>query len=60
MTCIFPAIFVGHFLGMKGEELGISLVGRIVGAIAHAKEQFHGSELVRPRSTYNGILPQQG
>lgn len=57
MTFILPAIFVGHFLGMRGEELGISSVGRVAGWIAHAMEQFHGSVLVRPRSVYKGILP---
>ncbi|MES2898884.1 MAG: citrate synthase [Pseudomonadota bacterium] len=60
LAFIMPAIFVGHFLGMRGEELGITSVGRIVGWLAHAMEQFHGSELVRPRSAYVGLLPKAG
>ncbi len=53
-----PAIFVGHFLGMRGEELAITSVGRIAGWLAHAMAQFHGSELIRPRSAYIGQLPK--
>ena len=59
MNFILPVVYIGHFLGMKGEELGISSVGRIIGWIAHAMEQFHGSELIRPRSSYTGRLPKQ-
>lgn len=58
MNFILPSVFVGQFLGMEGEELGISSVGRIVGWIAHAMEQFHDNALTRPRSTYTGLLPR--
>lgn len=58
MDFILSAMYVGHLLGMRGEELGISSVGRIVGWIAHAMEQFHGGELKRPSSKYTGLLPQ--
>lgn len=54
---IVPAIFLGRLLGLKGEELAVSTIGRMVGWIAHAMEQFHDSELFRPRTTYSGPLP---
>lgn len=57
MNFILPSVFIGQFLGMHGEELGISSVGRIVGWLAHAMEQYHSSVLIRPRSQYRGILP---
>lgn len=58
MSFILPSVFIGQFLGMQGEELGISSVGRIVGWLAHAMEQYHSGELIRPRSQYTGILPR--
>jgi citrate synthase len=54
---ILPAIFVGHRLGLAGEELAITAVGRMVGWIAHAMEQYHENELVRVRVAYTGPLP---
>jgi citrate synthase len=57
MEFIVPALFIGHRLGLRGDELGLSALGRIVGWVAHAMEQFHGHELVRPRATYVGLLP---
>jgi citrate synthase len=54
---IMPALFVGHRLGFKGEELAIAALGRMVGWIAHAMEQFHQDELIRPRASYVGPLP---
>ncbi|HEX9391809.1 MAG TPA: citrate synthase [Usitatibacteraceae bacterium] len=59
MEFIVPAVFIGNRLGMHGEELGISSVGRVVGWIAHAMEQFHENELIRTHSTYVGPLPKQ-
>lgn len=58
MNFIVPAMYIGHRLGMHGEELSISSVGRIVGWIAHAMEQFHSGELKRPTARYTGILPR--
>lgn len=54
---ILPAIFVGHRMGLAGEELAITAVGRMVGWIAHAMEQYHDNELVRVRVAYTGPLP---
>lgn len=57
MDFFVTALFVGHKLGLAGEEHAVSGVGRIVGWIAHAMEQYLHSELVRPRARYVGQLP---
>ena len=57
MDFIIPALFIGHRLGLRGDELTLSGLGRLVGWIAHAMEQFHGHEFIRPRATYVGPLP---
>lgn len=54
---IVPTVFLGKILGLKGEELAISTVGRMVGWIAHAMEQYQDNELFRPRASYVGRLP---
>lgn len=54
---IVPCVFLGKILGLKGEELVVSTVGRMVGWIAHALEQYQDNELFRPRATYGGRLP---
>lgn len=50
-------MFLGKILGLKGEELAVSTVGRMVGWIAHAMEQYQDNELFRPRAAYVGRLP---
>lgn len=55
---ILPAIFVGRKLGLQGQELAIAGLGRMAGWIAHAMEQYHEHELVRPRARYTGNLPE--
>jgi citrate synthase len=57
MDYIVAALFVGHYLGFAGEELAVSALGRMVGWIAHAMEQFHHHDLVRPGASYTGLLP---
>ncbi|ETN86642.1 hypothetical protein NECAME_16243 [Necator americanus] len=57
MDFILTTLFVGHKLGITGEEYAITSVGRIVGWIAHAMEQQLHGELVRPRARYVGRLP---
>ncbi len=54
---IVPTVFLGKLLGLKGEELAVSTVGRMVGWIAHAMEQYQENELFRPRAAYVGRLP---
>ncbi|MDI3379942.1 citrate/2-methylcitrate synthase [Xenophilus aerolatus] len=58
MDFILPALFVGHKLGLQGEELAVSAIGRLVGWMAHAMEQFFEREYVRPRANYVGALPE--
>ena len=57
MEFILPAVFVGRRLGLVGDELAISAIGRTVGWIAHAMEQFLFHKLIRPTSAYVGPLP---
>jgi citrate synthase len=51
-------LFVGRKLGLAGQEIAIGTIGRTAGWIAHAMEQYHGSDMIRPRATYTGPLPE--
>jgi citrate synthase len=42
----------------RGSALGLILVGRTVGWIGHAIEQYAAGALIRPRARYIGILPE--
>lgn len=53
---VIPLIFLGHKLGMKGNELAVGTVGRAVGWIAHAQEEMQQSPQ-RRKATYVGALP---
>jgi citrate synthase len=44
----------------RGAALGMLLVGRTVGWIAHVMEQYAAGELIRPRARYVGVLPGSG
>jgi citrate synthase len=55
---VIPLTFVGHRLGLIGREGILLRVARMGGWIAHAMEQFHSQELVRPRTVYRGELPE--
>jgi len=44
----------------RGAALSLFLVGRSVGWIAHAMEQYATGELIRPRARYVGPLPAPG
>jgi citrate synthase len=57
LDTILPALFIGRKLGLKGQELALSSLGRMAGWIAHAMEQYHGRNLIRPRTRYTGPLP---
>jgi len=59
MDFILPATYVGHRLGLQGNELGVVAVGRILGWIAHAMEQLHSNAPFRPHATYVGQLPRE-
>lgn len=49
--------FVGRKLGLVGQELSLPGVGRAIGWLAHASEQYHQHPLIRPRARYIGPLP---
>lgn len=49
--------FVGRKIGLAGQEIALAGVGRVIGWIAHASEQYHQQPLVRPRARYTGTLP---
>lgn len=49
--------FVGRKLKLGGRELALPGVGRLIGWLAHASEQYHHQSLVRPRAKYTGPLP---
>ncbi len=52
-------LFLGRKLGPAGQG-GLALrLGRMAGWIAHAMEQYHGRDLVRPHAIYNGVLPNE-
>lgn len=53
---VIPLIFLGHKLGMKGNELAVGTVGRAIGWIAHAQEEMQQSP-ARPKANYVGALP---
>ena len=44
----------------RGSGLGIFILGRAVGWIAHAIEQYESGLLIRPRARYLGPQPQDG
>jgi citrate synthase len=52
-------LFIGRQLGLIRQD-GLTLrLGRIAGWIAHAMEQYHGRDLVRPHAIYVGPLPSR-
>jgi citrate synthase len=56
----FALSAVSVALGLpRGAALGLLLVGRSVGWIGHAMEQYAAGALIRPRARYVGILPAQ-
>jgi citrate synthase len=44
----------------RGSGLGLFIVGRTVGWIAHAIEQYESGILIRPRARYLGPRPEEG
>ncbi len=55
------AAYLGRLLGFTGaQQISCLLLGRSVGWIANAMEQYFSSDLVRPRGAYVGILPGPG
>ena len=42
----------------RNAALGMFIVGRTVGWIAHAIEQYESGILIRPRARYMGVRPE--
>ncbi|EIT70798.1 MULTISPECIES: citrate synthase [Hydrocarboniphaga] len=57
---IIPLLFLGHMLGMRGNELAIGMIGRALGWIAHAQEEMRQSPRRSPQANYVGQLPRPG
>lgn len=49
--------FVGRKLNLAGQELALAGVGRLIGWIAHASEQYNQQPYVRHQTRYTGPLP---
>ena len=49
--------FIGRKLKLRGQEISLAGVGRAIGWLAHASEQYHQSPLLRLRAKYTGPLP---
>jgi citrate synthase len=54
---VIPLSFIGYKLGLIGRESILLRLARMGGWIAHAMEQYHHQEFVRPRTRYLGELP---
>lgn len=52
-----PVIYLNRKLGLGSSEGILFRLGRLVGWIAHAIEQYHSNPLIRPRALYTGMLP---
>ncbi|MDT4871319.1 hypothetical protein FQZ97_1064420 [compost metagenome] len=49
--------FVGRKLNLEGQELALAAVGRLIGWIAHASEQYNHQPVIRHHARYTGPLP---
>lgn len=52
-------VFVSRKLGLK-DPLGVAAIGRVIGMIAHAMEQYFTHDLYQPQPAYTGELPRTG
>jgi citrate synthase len=56
----FALAAISMSLGLpRGSAQGLFLVGRTVGWLGHAMEQYATGTLIRPRARYVGILPEE-
>ncbi len=55
----FALATLARVLGLSMQQaMMIFAIGRIVGWIGHAAEQYHDNRLIRPRARYTGPLPE--
>lgn len=57
MDFVLLLSFIGRKLNLRDQEVALFGVGRVIGWIAHASEQYHQQQPVRPRAKYTGPLP---
>lgn len=54
----FALVVLARVLGLpSGSALTLFALGRTIGWIGHALEQYQQDRLIRPRARYNGVLP---
>jgi citrate synthase len=54
----FALAVLTRLLGLpEGYGLGIFALGRTIGWLAHALEQYEYNLLIRPRARYTGVIP---
>ena len=59
-TVDFALVTLAHALGLPAESpLAIFSLGRSLGWIAHAIEQYGDAQLIRPRARYIGLAPER-
>jgi citrate synthase len=56
---VIPLTFVAYKLGVPARGGILLRLARMGGWVAHAIEQYHFQELVRPRTVYEGPLPER-
>ena len=54
---VLPAQVLARKVDLRHNQSALLRIARVVGWIAHAMEQYHERELVRPHATYAGELP---
>jgi citrate synthase len=55
---VLAAILISRKVDLKRDQSGLIRLARVAGWIAHAMEQFHERDLVRPHAIYAGPLPK--
>src|SRR5262245_4561784 len=59
-TLDFALVTLAHALGLPAQSpLALFSLGRTVGWIAHAIEQYEDAHLIRPRARYIGLTPER-
>lgn len=54
---VLPAQLLARKVGLRHNQSALLRIARVVGWVAHAMEQFHERDLVRPHAAYAGELP---
>ncbi|WP_372784641.1 citrate synthase [Phenylobacterium sp.] len=54
---VLPAQILARKIDLRHNQSALLRIARVVGWVAHAMEQFHERDLVRPHAAYSGPLP---